>query len=156
MQSSNITKEYYSYENCIEDCKILIPKIREYNPDALVSIARGGLVLGHLLSEALGTREIFSLNSIHYDGMRKLDTFEIFNIPDLSRKHKIVLIDDIVDSGESMVEILRILKDKYPHCEFKIATVFYKPTALLQPDFTVKEAKNWIEFFWEIDLLEKK
>lgn len=149
-------KIYYSYENCLVDCRVLIPQIKEYNPDALIAIARGGLVLGHLLSEALETREIYSLNSIHYDGTKKLDTFEIFNIPDLSRKHKVVLIDDIVDSGESMVEILKILKEKNPHCEFKIATLFYKTTALLQPDFSVREAKNWIEFFWEIDLLEKK
>jgi xanthine phosphoribosyltransferase len=155
MSALDVKKEYYSYNDCLSDCRVLLPQIKEYNPDALIAIARGGLVLGHLLSEALETREIYSLNSIHYDGMEKLETFDIFNIPDLSRKHKVVLIDDIVDSGESMVEILKILKEKYCHCEFKIATVFYKPTALLQPDFTVKEAKNWIEFFWEIDLSEK-
>ena len=149
-------KVYYGYEECIQDCKVLVPQLKEYKPDAMVAIARGGLVLGHLLSEALETREIYSLNSIHYDGTKKLDTFEIFNIPDLTRKHKVVLIDDIVDSGESMVEIIKILKEKYPHSEFKIATVFYKPSALIQPDFTVKEAKDWIEFFWEVDLLETK
>ncbi len=149
-------KVYYSYEECLKDCKVLIPKLKEYQPDALIAIARGGLLLGHLLSEALETREIYSLNSIHYDGTKKLDTFEIFNIPDLSRKRKIILIDDIVDSGESMVEILKILEEKYPHCEFKVATIFYKTTALMQPDFSVKEAKNWIEFFWEVDLLEKR
>ena len=149
-------KVYYGYDECLEDCKVLIPQLKEYNPDALVAIARGGLLLGHLLSEALDTREIYSLNSIHYDGTKKLDTFEIFNIPDLTRKHKIVLIDDIVDSGESIVEILKILEEKYPHCEFKVATVFYKTTALMQPDFSVKEAKDWIEFFWEVDLLEKR
>jgi len=151
-----LEKVYYGYDECLEDCKVLIPQLKEYNPDALVAIARGGLLLGHLLSEALDTREIYSLNSIHYDGTKKLDTFEIFNIPDLTRKHKIVLIDDIVDSGESIVEILKILEEKYPHCEFKVATVFYKTTALMQPDFSVKEAKDWIEFFWEVDLLEKR
>jgi len=151
-----LEKVYYGYDECLEDCKVLIPQLKEYNPDALVAIARGGLLLGHLLSEALDTREIYSLNSIHYDGTKKLDTFEIFNIPDLTRKHKIVLIDDIIDSGESIVEILKILEEKYPHCEFKVATVFYKTTALMQPDFSVKEAKDWIEFFWEVDLLEKR
>jgi len=151
-----LKKVYYGYDECLEDCKVLIPMLKEYNPDALVAIARGGLLLGHLLSEALDTREIYSLNSIHYDGTKKLETFDIFNIPDLTRKHKIVLTDDIVDSGESIVEILKILEEKYPHCEFKIATIFYKPTALMQPDFAVKEAKNWIEFFWEVDLLEKR
>jgi len=151
-----LEKVYYSYEECLKDCQVLLPKLKEYQPDALIAIARGGLLLGHLLSEALETREIYSLNSIHYDGTKKLDTFEIFNIPDLSRKHKIILIDDIVDSGESMVEIIKILQEKYPHCEFKVATIFYKPTALMQPDFSVKEAKGWIEFFWEVDLLEKR
>ena len=149
-------KVYYGYEECVEDCRVLIPLLKEYNPDAMIAIARGGLLLGHLLSEALETREIYSLNSIHYDGTKKLDTFDIFNIPDLTRKHKVVLIDDIIDSGESMVEILKILKEKYPHCEFKVATIFFKPTALMQPDFVVKEAKNWIEFFWEVDLLETR
>lgn len=149
-------KVYYGYDECLEDCKVLIPQLKKYNPDALVAIARGGLTLGHFLSEALETREIYSLNSIHYEGTKKLDTFEIFNIPDLTRKHKIVLVDDIVDSGESIVEILKIVKEKYPHCEFKVATIFYKTTALMQPDFSVKEAKEWIEFFWEVDLLEKR
>jgi len=146
-----LKKIYYSYEKCVEDCKLLAPQLKEYKPDALIAIARGGLTLGHLLSEALETREIYTLNSIHYDGMKKLDTFDIFNIPDLSRRHRVILIDDIIDSGETMIEILKILKDKYPHCEFKVATIYYKPKALMQPDFTIREAKGWIEFFWEID-----
>jgi xanthine phosphoribosyltransferase len=148
-----MNKVYYGYEDCVSDTKILAGKIKLYNPDAMIAIARGGLTLGHMLSEALNTREIYSLNSIHYDGTKKLDTFEIFNIPDLTRLHKVVLVDDIVDSGESMVEILRILREKYPHCEFKIATIFSKPTALIQPDFSVKVADAWIEFFWEVDVL---
>lgn len=149
-------KTYYSYEECIKDCKILLPQLQGYNFDAIVAIARGGMVLGHLLSEALNTREIFTLNSIHYNGTKKLDSFEVFNIPNLSKKNKVILIDDIIDSGESMVEILKILQTKYPHCEFKIATIFYKNSALIKADFSVKEAKNWIEFFWEVDLLEKR
>ena len=147
-----MTKRYYSYDECIEDCKILLPQIKSYNPDALVSVARGGLVIGHLLSEALNTRDIYTINSIHYDDDKKLNTFDIFNIPDLSNFRKVVLIDDIIDSGETMVEIRKILTQKYPECEFKIATIFYKTTALIKADFTVQEAKNWIEFFWEVDL----
>lgn len=61
--------------------------------------------LGHSLAVALKTRQLFALNSIHYDNTKKLDTIEIFNIPDLSKHKKILLIDDIVDSGESLAEI---------------------------------------------------
>jgi xanthine phosphoribosyltransferase len=148
-----IKKQYYSYKECLEDCRVLLPQLKKYNPDALVSIARGGLVLGHLLSEALNIRELFTLNSIHYNGTEKLNTFQISNIPDLTNYKRIILIDDIVDSGETMVEIIKILEKKYPNSEFKIATLFYKKNALIQPDFKVQEAKNWIEFFWEKDLL---
>ena len=51
-----------------------------------------------------------------------------------------------------MQEILRILKEKFPNVEFKLATLFYKKTAVLQPDYTVREATQWIDFFWEADL----
>lgn len=145
-------KTYYSYDECINDCKVLIPQIKLYNPDAIVSIARGGLTLGHLLAEGLNKREVFSINSIHYQDDKKLDTFEIFNIPDISKFKKIILVDDIVDSGETMVEVIKVLSQKYPKCEFKIATIFYKLDAIIEPHFKVREAKEWIEFFWEVDL----
>jgi xanthine phosphoribosyltransferase len=84
-------KLYYSYEDCVADTKILAGKIKLYKPDAMIAIARGGLTLGHMLSEAMQTREIYSLNSIHYDGTKKLDTFEIFNIPDCTRLYWLMI-----------------------------------------------------------------
>ncbi len=147
-------KIYYGYKEFVEDAKNLLEQIELYDPDALIPIARGGMALGQLIGEAMDTREVYCINSIHYEGAVKLDSCKIFNVPNLTNVKKVVLIDDIVDSGESMVDILAKLKRLYPHCEFKIATIFYKPTALIQPDFTVKEAKGWIEFFWEVDLLK--
>ncbi len=147
-----MNKRYYSYKQCVSDCKVLLSQIKTYAPDALVCVASGGLIVGHLLSEALNTRDIYTINSIHYEDDKKLNTFDVFNIPDLCNFKKVVLVDDIVDSGETMVQIIRILTHKYPECEFKIASLFYKQTALIKADFTAQEAKNWIEFFWEVDL----
>ncbi|MBZ7935696.1 MULTISPECIES: phosphoribosyltransferase [Campylobacter] len=144
---------FYSYDYFEEDVKFLATQIKkEFNPDALIAIARGGMTLGHSLAVALDTRNLFSLNSIHYDDTKKLDTIEIFNIPDLKNYKKILLIDDIVDSGESLSEIKKRLQEQFPHIELKIATIFYKKTALLEPDFKVKEAKEWIDFFWDIKI----
>ena len=145
-------KLYYSYDTCIGDCKVLIPQIKTFDPDGLVFIARGGLILGHLLSEALDIRQTYTINSIGYNDTKKLNNVEIFNIPDLSTLKKVVIIDDIIDSGETMVEILKTLTTKFPLCDFKIATLFYKESALIQPNYSVKEAKEWIEFFWSEDL----
>ncbi|WP_419769466.1 MAG: phosphoribosyltransferase [Candidatus Marinarcus sp.] len=147
-------KYYYSYREFLEDTKTLINRCKEYDCDVLLAISRGGLTLGHFMGEALDIRNVVTLNSIHYEGTKKLDTFNIFNIPDLSDASKVLILDDIVDSGETMREIFRILKEKFPHVEFKLATLFYKTTAVLQPDFSVKEAPAWIDFFWEVDLKE--
>lgn len=145
-------KLYYSYDLFKEDTQKLVDQCRDYEPDILLAVARGGLTLSHLMAQALDMRNLYTLNSIHYEGELKLDTFNIFNIPDVSHAKKVLVIDDIVDSGETMQEILRILGEKFPDVEFKLATLFYKKTAVLQPDYTVREANQWIDFFWETDV----
>jgi xanthine phosphoribosyltransferase len=131
---------------------MLAKEIKPYNPDVILAIARGGMTLGHFLSEALEMRDLYSINSIHYEETRKLDTINIFNIPDLSRATRVIIVDDIIDSGETMIEIKRVLMQKYPHLDLKVASVFYKEKALLRPDFSAREATEWIEFFWDFQI----
>lgn len=141
----------YTYEEFAVDVKEMAKQIKyEFEPDVILAVARGGMTLGHSLAVALKNRNLFSLNSIHYDNTNKLDTIDVFNIPDLSNFTKILLVDDIIDSGESIVEIKRKLLSLYPHLNIKIATIYYKRTALLLPDYKVKEAHEWVEFFWDI------
>ncbi|AXX87597.1 putative nucleotide phosphoribosyltransferase [Malaciobacter marinus] len=146
-------KFYYSYEEFKKDTQKLVNSCREYEPDILLAVARGGLTLSHLMAQAMDMRNLYALNSIHYEGELKLDTFNIFNIPDVSHAKRVLVVDDIVDSGETMEEILKVLKEKFPNVEFKLATIFYKKSAVLQPDYTVREAKEWIDFFWEVDVI---
>lgn len=144
---------FYSYDEFAVDAKRMAKQIKdEFDPEVILAVARGGLTLGHSLAVALENRNLFTLNSIHYEDTNKLDTIQIFNVPDLSRYTKILLVDDIIDSGESMVEIKRELLKCYPNLDIKIATVFYKEKALLLPEFKVKEAHDWVEFFWDIHI----
>ena len=144
---------FYSYDEFAVDAKKMAKQIKdEFDPEVILAVARGGLTLGHSLAVALNNRNLFTLNSIHYDDTNKLDTIQIFNVPDLSKYTKILLVDDIIDSGESMVEIKRELLKRYPNLDIKIATVFYKEKALLLPEFKVKEAHDWVEFFWDIHI----
>ena len=144
---------FYSYDEFAVDTKKMAKQIKdEFDPDVILAVARGGLTLGHSLAVALNNRNLFTLNSIHYEDTNKLDTINIFNVPDLSKYTKILLVDDIIDSGESMVDIKRELLKRYPNLDIKIATVFYKEKALLLPEFKVKEAHDWIEFFWDIHI----
>ena len=141
---------FYEFDEFKNDTKILLEQIKKsFKPDVLLSVARGGLTLGHFLAMSLNNRNLFVLNSILYDDTKKLDEVKIFNIPNLSGFKKILIIDDMVDSGESMNKIKTLLMTKYPQIHFKIATIFYKNNSIIKPDFYVKEAKEWIEFFWE-------
>lgn len=144
---------YYDFSSFEHDAKILAKRARdEFNPEAILGIARGGLTLAHFLANALDIRDCFSLNSIHYENTTKLDTIKIYNIPDLSKFKRVLITDDIIDSGESMVAIKKEINRLYPNLEIAVATIFYKPKVLMLPNFTIKEADDWIEFFWDLSL----
>ncbi len=144
--------KFYSYEEFKGDVNILAKEIRHFEPDVILAVARGGMTLGHFLAEALEMRDLYSLNSIHYDETRKLDYINVFNVPDLSKKKRVVIVDDIIDSGETIIEIKKVLNEKFSHLELKVASVFYKEKALLRPDFSAREATEWIEFFWDFQI----
>jgi len=143
---------YYEYKEFILDSKKLIKNI-DYKFDTIIAIARGGLTLSHILGEHYNIRQVYSINTIGYDDTQKLNQIKIFNIPNLKDSKNILIVDDIVDSGDTLKLVLDTLYEKYPNCRFKTASIFYKKTALIQPDWYIKEANQWIDFFWSIDTL---
>ena len=146
---------YYPYERFVTDVKALVTMTREYRPDTLVAIARGGLTLGHAYASATDNRQLMSINSILYEGDQKGRSCEIFNVPELKGAKRVLLLDDIVDSGQTVKEVLEHLQRCFPDLTFKIASIYYKKSAVIQPDFALHEADDWIEFFWERDFLEQ-
>ncbi len=144
---------YYGYERFVSDVKTLVRLTQEYKPDTLIAIARGGWTLGHAYASATDNRQLMSINSILYEGDQKGKHCEVFNIPDLGKAERVLILDDIVDSGETVKEVLGSLKERFPDIEFRIASIFYKKSAVIQPDFSLHEADEWIEFFWEKDYL---
>lgn len=144
-------KIYYAYEAFREDLKTLTKKIDE-SFDVLLPISRGGLSMGQMLGEFYNIREVYAINTIGYEDTEKLDEVKVFNVPSLKVGQRVLILDDIVDSGDTLVEVLKVLKAKYPETIFESASIFYKPTAIIEPTWWVKEAKGWIEFFWSEDL----
>jgi len=142
-------KYYYKYDEFLKDLDILEKKTSAYSPDALLAIARGGMTIGHFLAERIGTREIYSLNAVSYENEKKLGKPKIFNIPDLSGKKSVLLLDDISDSGETLEEVIKILKEKYPHLTIKSATIFYKEKTKVIPEIVLHKTDKWVVFFWD-------
>jgi len=149
-----MNRRYYGYTAFLEDIRQLGERVGDYRPDTLLSIARGGLTLGHFLAVTLDIRRLFSLNSVHYRDTEKLETLEIFNIPDLSDARRILVLDDIADSGDTMTEVLHRLKEMYPQAEIRVATLFCKDSSSFIPDYCLHKADGWIDFFWDVDPLK--
>ena len=144
-------KRYYPYEDFLTDTKILTEKI-DWKFDSIIAIARGGLSLAQLLGEYYNIREVYSINTIGYEDTAKLESVEVFNIPELKDANTVLIVDDIVDSGDTLVEVLKVLRQAYPNVRFKTAALFYKKSAKIAPDWYVQEADKWIEFFWTVDM----
>ena len=143
---------YYSYEEFREDLKTLCEMIeREWEFDAILAIARGGMTMGHMMGEYFNTRYVFTINAISYENDRKLNEVKIFNIPDLKDFKRVLVVDDIVDSGDSMRDVLNLLKNRFS-LEFKTAVIFHKEKSSFYADFWVKRPKGWVDFFWSVDL----
>ena len=144
-------KIYYSYDMFKNDALKLSFLSKDFAADAILAIARGGLTLSHYMSQVLNQRNVFTINTISYDGRTQKDKVEVFNVPNLEKFRNVLIVDDIIDSGKTIEKVMIILKNSYPNIEFKVASLFYKEEASVKPDFTINKADKWIDFFWEVD-----
>jgi xanthine phosphoribosyltransferase len=142
---------YYAYENFKNDTCKLIDKVRSFDPEVIVALARGGLTLAHAMAEGLNIRAVESIRTELYDNDKKRDAICIYGECNLLNKKRVLVVDDIADSGDTLEVVMQKLHADNPDTEFKTATLFYKRTSVHQPDFTVNEALDWIDFFWERD-----
>lgn len=145
----------YKYEHFKNDLQELRKRCEPFNADTVIAVARGGMTLAHALAMALDIRNLQSIRAESYDGDTQRDILTISGQCDLAGSTRILVVDDIVDSGQTLASLMPILRQQHPHCEFKIAALFTKQTALIQPDFSLHEAQDWIEFFWERDYLPR-
>ncbi len=144
-------KIYYNYETFRNDTSTLLKELSHENFDTIIGVARGGLTLAHMLSEALDIRNVQSISTQLYDDTQKRETITITDTTLLKSSKNVLIVDDIADSGETLKALYNHLTLTYPQTHFQTATLFYKKSSVFTPDYWVKEADAWIEFFWEAD-----
>ncbi|MBN2815727.1 MAG: phosphoribosyltransferase [Campylobacterales bacterium] len=148
-------KQYYSYDSFRQDTLKLLVELKKLELDTIVGIARGGLTLAHAISEGLSLRSVQTLQTQLYDGEEKRDFLTLEGSCQLKGKKKVLVVDDIADSGETFKAVMEYLEHHYPEIEFFSAALFYKKSSCYEPHYWINEANCWIEFFWEVDFLEK-
>lgn len=132
----------------------LAGKIKEsgFKPDYLVGIAVGGLIPLGLLAKRLDIGNILTVSTASYDGNHNQKELKITYLPeaDLSGK-KVLLIDEIADTGTTLKKMREIFIGQYQSGELKIATLAVnKAKSAVLPDFYALAGEGeWIKFPWE-------
>jgi hypoxanthine phosphoribosyltransferase len=121
-----------------------------FHPELIVGVSRGGWAPGRILSDLLENAHTANLKIEFYTGLGKTSRKPIVTQPiteDITHKN-ILVVDDVSDTGESLLLALDHVREKNPG-QVRTATVFYKPHSKLKPDYFAGETSDWIIFPWE-------
>ncbi len=128
----------------------LAASILQHTPDVdqIVAISRGGLTLGHLLTDFLRI-PISTISIQSYTDIQKQGVVELNQKLDIKVKGKhILLVDDVSDTGRTFKRAATYLKSFKPK-EITTVAIFYKPKSVFRPDFFTQQTSKWIIFPYE-------
>jgi hypoxanthine phosphoribosyltransferase len=125
--------------------------------DHIVCLAKGGLRIGDILCR-LYDKPLAILSTASYGGKNNQHRDVIQFSEHLSTIHplgdRILLVDDLVDSGVSLAESITWLKTKYPESirEIRTAVIWYKSTSIKIPDYYLEYLSHnpWIHQPFEV------
>ncbi len=145
-----------SWDEAARMARILARKIKSsgFKPDLVIGIARGGLVPARIICDLLLQKDLASVKIEHWGIAKTQGSAKIkFHLPmevDISGK-KILIVDDVADTGDSFFVIMEYLKDKKP-AEIRTAALQYKTCSTFVPDYWGEKHGKWmwIIYPWEI------
>ncbi len=122
--------------------------------DLLLVVTRGGMVPACLISELAGLRNIVvAAVQFHTRDGTPLEGPRFFQFPDdeLLRDQRILVIDDVWDSGNTAVTVKRRIIQAGGSAS--VAVLHYKPRASEFPedcpDYFARSTEDWIVYPWD-------
>jgi hypoxanthine phosphoribosyltransferase len=116
--------------------------------DLIVGIARGGIPVAMVISDRLGV-EVDIINVKSYTGIAKRGRPKIIStLTESVRGKRVMLVDDLVDEGETMKTVTGYLRKAKPK-NLSTAVLFRKPWSRFEPDFYLETVDKWVVFPWE-------
>ena len=119
-------KWYITWEDVQKFCKTVATRYEKDQISGVYGIPRGGLILASILSYKM-------------------------NVPMLMGPHRnCIIVDDISDSGETLLHYSRNSSDGGKDKGYHIVTMFYKEGSMVLPEFFVfNKTDKWIVYPWE-------
>jgi len=124
-----------------------------FEPDLILSIARGGLFLAGALGYALAVKNLHVMNVEFYDGVGTTLDMPVMLPPvpsavDFSAK-KVLIADDVADSGRTIELVHAFVKDHVD--EVRTVVIYEKPRSVIRCDYVWKRTDRWINFPWSCE-----
>ncbi len=145
-------KENLSYEEFGHAIRELAQLVANsgFKPDAILSIARGGFMIGGALGYALGVKNTLAMSVEFYTGEDKRLPVPVVlpPIPKVSdfQGLTILIADDVADTGETLKLVQKFVA---PHVkQAKSAVLYEKPHSVIKPDYAWQKTDKWINFPW--------
>jgi uncharacterized protein len=124
-----------------------------WEPEVILAIARGGLLVAGALGYALGVKNTWAMNVEFYTGVdERLDLPMILPpVPDLvDLEHSRVLIaDDVADTGLTLQAVHDFCGERVG--EVRTAVLYEKPRSVVKCDYVWRRTDSWIVFPWSAD-----
>jgi hypoxanthine phosphoribosyltransferase len=141
-----------------KDIDTLVRKIKrsKIGFSYIVALSRGGLIPGVILSHKLGLKLVPISWSTRDSGEKESNCW----VPeDINNGHKVLVVDDIVDSGEALKTMFEdwqsSVSNKLNMENVYVATLIYNKDQGIVPQFYAnkisrKKTPEWFEFWWEV------
>jgi hypothetical protein len=124
-----------------------------YEPDLILSIARGGLLVGAALGYALDVKNTWTMNVEFYTGVdERLDVPMILPpVPELVdlEAERMLIADDVADTGETLRLVKEFCAGKV--AEVRCAVLYEKSRSLVPCEYVWKRTDLWIDFPWSAE-----
>ena len=106
-------KRHLGWEDVESYVKVLVDQIKESGKkyDCILGLATGGLVPTCFIAKALGIKKVLTVSIKSYiDEMaHNVQFITSINYKDLKGSSNILIVDDLVDRGETLFEVEKIL-----------------------------------------------
>lgn len=121
-----------------------------FEPDIVLSVARGGLALGMGLGYALDVKNVFTVNVEFYTGVDERLEVPIMLPPvphavDLAGLN-VLIADDIADTGLTLRHVQQFCEGHV--ADVRTAVVFEKSRSVVKPDYAWRATEAWVDFPW--------
>ena len=121
-----------------------------FEPDLILSIARGGLFVAGALGYALDVKNLHVMNVEFYTGVGQRLEMPVMlppvpNVVDLAGA-RVLIADDVADTGETLKLVDEFCRDHV--AEVRCAVLYQKPHSRVQCEYVWRETDRWIDFPW--------